>query len=144
MTVEGHVRPQVSRRQICCRKSDTGTGFSPSTFVCPLQFIPPSPTHSSPTTRCSYQRRKRAKSPGKNSEKQSLFGNLRALNRQVLSNFSLTFWRRNFFQILAHSVFKMWVIQKPNKVALWNKWHSEEKKWRSYSMFKYSVRIFVE
>ena len=33
-----------------------------------------------------------------------------------------------FFQILAHTVFKMWVIQKPNKVALWNKRHFEEKK----------------
>ena len=43
-------------------------------------------------------------------------------------NFSLTFWRRIFFfQILAHPVFKMWVIQKPNKVALWNKLHFEEK-----------------
>ena len=33
-----------------------------------------------------------------------------------------------FFQILAHPVFKMWVIQKPSKVALWNKRHFEEKK----------------
>ena len=33
-----------------------------------------------------------------------------------------------FFQILAHHVFKMWVIQEPNKVALWNKRHFEEKK----------------
>ena len=40
------------------------------------------------------------------------------------------------FQILAHPVFKMWVIQKPSKVALWNKRHFEEKKWRLYSMFK--------
>jgi hypothetical protein len=32
-----------------------------------------------------------------------------------------------FFQILAHSVFKMWVIQKPNKVTLWNKRYFEEK-----------------
>ena len=32
------------------------------------------------------------------------------------------------FQILAHPLFKMWVIQKPNKVALWNKRHFEEKK----------------
>ena len=40
----------------------------------------------------------------------------------------LTFWQRIFFQILAHPVFKMWVIQKTNKVALWNKWHFEEKK----------------
>ena len=32
---------------------------------------------------------------------------------------SLTFWRRIFFfQILAHPLFKMLVIQKPNKVAL--------------------------
>jgi hypothetical protein len=33
-----------------------------------------------------------------------------------------------FFQILAHPVFKMWVIQKPNKVALRNKRHFEEEK----------------
>ena len=33
-----------------------------------------------------------------------------------------------FFQILAHPEFKMWVIQKTNKVALWNKRHFEEKK----------------
>ena len=30
----------------------------------------------------------------------------------------------------------MWVIQEPNKVALWNKRHFEEKKWRLYSMLK--------
>ena len=40
----------------------------------------------------------------------------------------LTFWRRIIFQVLAHSVFKMWVIQKPNQVALWNKRHFEEEK----------------
>ena len=40
----------------------------------------------------------------------------------------LTFWWRIFFQILAHPVFKVCVIQKPNKVALWNKRHFEEKK----------------
>ena len=33
-----------------------------------------------------------------------------------------------FFQILAHPVFKLWVIQKPNKVALWNKRHFEGEK----------------
>ena len=33
-----------------------------------------------------------------------------------------------FFQILAHPVFKMWVVQKPNKVALRNKRHFEEEK----------------
>ena len=63
---------------------------------------------------------------------------------------NLTFWRRNFFQILshpvlAHPVFKMWVIQKPNKVALWNKRHFEEKRNGDYTArLKYSVRIFVE
>jgi hypothetical protein len=31
-------------------------------------------------------------------------------------------------QILAHPVFKMWIIQEPNQVALWNKRHFEEKK----------------
>ena len=41
---------------------------------------------------------------------------------------SLTFWRRIFFKILVHPVFKMWVIQKPKTVALWNKRHFEEKK----------------
>ena len=34
----------------------------------------------------------------------------------------------DFFQILAHPVFKMSVIQKPNEVALWNKRHLEEKR----------------
>ena len=35
-----------------------------------------------------------------------------------------------FFLILAHPVYKMWIIQEPNKLALWNKLHFEEKKWR--------------
>ena len=45
------------------------------------------------------------------------------------ANVNLTFWRRIFFlKILAHPVFEMWVIQKPNKVALRNKRHFEEEK----------------
>ena len=32
------------------------------------------------------------------------------------------------FLILAHPVYKMWIIQEPNKLALWNKLHFEEKK----------------
>jgi hypothetical protein len=40
------------------------------------------------------------------------------------------FWRRRFFKIYAHSVFKMLIIQEPHKVALWNKRHFEEKKRR--------------
>ena len=42
-----------------------------------------------------------------------------------------------FFLILAHPVCKMWIIQEPNKLALWNKLHFEEKKKRRvYSTFK--------
>jgi hypothetical protein len=26
-----------------------------------------------------------------------------------------------FFKILAHPVFKMWILQEPKKIALWNK-----------------------
>ena len=33
-----------------------------------------------------------------------------------------------FFLILAHPVYKMWIIQEPNKLALWNELHVEEKK----------------
>jgi len=33
-----------------------------------------------------------------------------------------------FFQILAHSVYKMWIKQEPNTLELWNKLHFEEKK----------------
>jgi len=59
----------------------------------------------------------------------------------------LTLWRRNyfFFLILAHPVYKIWIIQKPNKLALWNKLHFEEKKNGEYGIcLKYSVPIFVE
>ena len=33
-----------------------------------------------------------------------------------------------FFLILAHLVYKMWIIQEQNKLELWNKLHFEEKK----------------
>jgi len=57
----------------------------------------------------------------------------------------LTFWRRNDFFNLAHSVYKMWIIQEPNTLELWNKLHSEEEKNREYiPCLKYSVPIFVE
>jgi len=41
-----------------------------------------------------------------------------------------------FFFILAHHVYKMWIMQEPNMLELWNKLHFEEKKWRVYTMFK--------
>ena len=36
-----------------------------------------------------------------------------------------------FFLILAHTVHKMWIIQEPNKLELWNKLHFEEEKTES-------------
>ena len=36
----------------------------------------------------------------------------------------------DFFFILAHPVYKMWIIQEPNKLALWKKLHFEERKKR--------------
>jgi len=36
-----------------------------------------------------------------------------------------------FFLILAHPVYKMWITREPKKVALWNKRHFEEKKTES-------------
>ena len=62
--------------------------------------------------------------------------NICSYSQTQLSIMSLTFWRRIFFQILAHPVFKMRVIQKPNKVALWNKRHFEETKMEIIQHFK--------
>ena len=59
---------------------------------------------------------------------------LRIINveRKVFTAFSasrLIFWRRNyFFLISAHPVYKMWIIQEPNTLELWNKLHFEERK----------------
>ena len=36
-----------------------------------------------------------------------------------------------FFLISAHPVYKMWTIQEPNNLVLWNKLHFEEKKTES-------------
>jgi hypothetical protein len=49
-----------------------------------------------------------------------------------------------FIQILAHSVCKVWIIQEPKKVALWNKLHFEEKNGECAACLKYSVLIFAE
>jgi len=59
-------------------------------------------------------------------------------NKVVLKVDRLTFWRRNyFFLILAHPVYKMWIIQELNTLELWNKLHfEEEKKRRVYTMFQ--------
>jgi hypothetical protein len=36
-----------------------------------------------------------------------------------------------YIYILAHSVYKMWIIQEPKKIALWNKRYFEEEKTES-------------
>ena len=36
-----------------------------------------------------------------------------------------------FILILAHPVYKMWIIHEPNTLELWNKLHFEEKKMES-------------
>ena len=36
------------------------------------------------------------------------------------------------FLILAHPVYKMWIIQEPNSLELWNKLHFEEEKTESF------------
>ena len=42
-----------------------------------------------------------------------------------------------FFLILAHPVYKMWIIREPNKLELRNKLHFEEEKKRTvYTLFK--------
>ena len=64
------------------------------------------------------------------------------------------FWREEnggyiqcliIFLILAHPVYKMWIIQEPNMLELWNKLHFEERKNGEYiQCLKYSVPIFVQ
>ena len=50
-----------------------------------------------------------------------------------------------FFLILANPLYKMWIVQEPNKLDLWNKLHFEEEKNGEYIPFlKYTVPIFVE
>jgi len=41
-----------------------------------------------------------------------------------------------FFLMLAHPVYKMWIIEEQNTLELWNELHFEEKKLRVYTMFK--------
>jgi hypothetical protein len=43
----------------------------------------------------------------------------------------LTVWRRIFFLILKHPVYKKWIIQEPNTLELWNKLRFQEEKTES-------------
>ena len=51
----------------------------------------------------------------------------------------------DFFLILAHPVYKMWIIQEPNTLDSWNELHFEKEKNGEYiPCLKYSVPVFVE
>ena len=58
----------------------------------------------------------------------------------------LTFGNGIIFFYFSTPVYKMWIIQEPNKLELWNKLHFEEreKKEECIPSLKYSVPIFVE
>jgi len=43
----------------------------------------------------------------------------------------ITFLAPELFLILAHPVYKMWKIQEPNTLELWNKLHFEEEETES-------------
>jgi len=60
------------------------------------------------------------------------------------TNINLTFWRRNFFLILAHPVYKMWIIQEPNVRIMKQTAFGREKHGEYTPCLKYSVPIFVE
>ena len=49
----------------------------------------------------------------------------------------LTFRRRNYL-ILARPVYKMWIIQEPNRLELWNKLHFEHKK-KTESIYQFKI-----
>ena len=49
-----------------------------------------------------------------------------------------------FFLILAHPVYKLWIIQEPKTLELWNKLHFEGKNGQYIPCLKYSIPIFVE
>ena len=67
---------------------------------------------------------------GENREIKDNFPKAQA-NISTSSSLSLTFGAGIIFLILAHSVYKMWIIQEPNTLELWNKLHFEEEKTES-------------
>ena len=86
-----------------------------------------------------FQNHRNTKVMNRHFEKPPVTGMLRftcVLSRLVspLRLAKLTFLCRNyFFLILAHPVYKMWIIQEPNTLELWNKLHFEEKRRRVYT-----------
>ena len=65
--------------------------------------------------------------------------------KNCASRWSLTLWHLNFLYNFSTPVFKMWILQEPKRIGLWNKGHLEEKKnGECAACLKYSVSIFVE
>jgi hypothetical protein len=64
----------------------------------------------------------------------TILSHLQALHKHLCK--WLTLWRQNFLLNFSTPVFKMWIIQEPNNVALWNKWLLKRKKQRLCGMFK--------
>ena len=54
--------------------------------------------------------------------------NVFRLRRDIVRLITQPFGARIIFLILAHPVYKMWKIQEPNMLELWNKLHFEERK----------------
>jgi len=86
-------------------------------------------THRMRNTHCSSTAGMVARSP--------LIVTLYVHCMSCVSQVWLTFWRRNYFFFnFSTPVYKMWIIQEPHTLELWNKLHFEEKKLRVYTMFK--------
>jgi len=88
----------------------------------------------------------RSQSPGKRIPSRFPNGAPMERNSRLQRIFShLSFGAGIFFLSLAHSVYKMWIKQEPNKLNLWSKLHFEPEKNGEYiTCLKYSVPIFVE
>jgi hypothetical protein len=67
LKVDARVRSQVSPCEICSGQNGTGTGLSPSTSVFLCLYDSTNAPYSSSSTRCSYQKGKRAM-PGNRSK----------------------------------------------------------------------------
>ena len=48
-----------------------------------------------------------------------------------------------FFEILAHPVYKIWIIQEPNTLDLWNKLHFEEEETESIYHVYYIQYLYL-
>jgi len=100
-----------------------------------VSFLPPNFIHLQVNTNCIQFNKNKlriALSDMKGVNKHSSWDNHTDGYTQSQNHaFLLTFWCWNYFLILAHPVYKMWIKQEPNKLELWNKMHFEEEKTKS-------------